>query len=116
MRFPHRFSASLVFCAAALSAQAATPAEQAPPHPTTIAAPIASVAWTQGEVRKIDMTTGAVTLRHGRIENLDMPGMTMVFRAADPRQLSGLKVGDKVRFVAGMEHGALTVSTIERTE
>ena len=116
MTVQHLLAASLVCCAAALGAQAATPADPAAPRSTATAAPIASVAWTQGEVRKIDMTTGTVTLRHGRIENLDMPGMTMVFRAADPRQLSGLKVGDKVRFVAGLDHGALTASTIERAE
>lgn len=39
--------------------------------------------WTQGEVRKVDLENGKLTLRHGPIRNLDMPGMTMVFKMFD---------------------------------
>ena len=116
MKFQHLLAASLVFAAAAVSAQSTTPTDRAAHHLTTTSAPTSSVAWTEGEVRKVDKAAGKVTLRHGRIENLDMPGMTMVFRATDPRLLNGLKEGDKVRFVAGLANGALTVSTIERAE
>jgi Cu/Ag efflux protein CusF len=67
----------------------------------------------EGEVRKVDKEAGKLTLRHGRIENLDMPAMTMVFRAADPKLLDGLKEGDKVRFAADRVDGAITVTRIE---
>ena len=41
------------------------------------AASAAAAATSDGEVRKVDKEQGKVTLRHGPIANLDMPGMTM---------------------------------------
>jgi Cu(I)/Ag(I) efflux system periplasmic protein CusF len=79
---------------------------------TAYAAP-AAAPTTDGEVRKVDKEQGKVTLKHGRIENLDMPGMTMVFKVADPKMLDPLKVGDKVRFTAENVNGALIVTAIE---
>ena len=55
---------------------------------------------TNGEVRKIDKEAGKVTLRHDKIENLDMPGMTMVFKVKDKSMLDNIQVGDKVKFKA----------------
>ena len=66
-----------------------------------------------GEVRKVDSAVGKLTLRHGPLENLDMPGMTMVFRVKDPTWLAQVKVGDKVRFVAERVDGNLTVTTLQ---
>jgi Cu(I)/Ag(I) efflux system periplasmic protein CusF len=74
--------------------------------------PMAS-AMSEGEVRKVDRALNKLTLRHGPIENLDMPGMTMVFRVSDPKLLDGLKTGDKVRFHAEEPNGVLTVTKIE---
>ena len=71
------------------------------------------VAMTEGEVRRIDKAQGKLTLRHGPIANLDMPGMTMVFRVADPRLLDTVREGDKVRFSAERVDGAITVTAIE---
>ena len=68
---------------------------------------------TDGEVRKIDKDAGKVTLRHGPIANLDMPGMTMVFKVADPHMLDNLKESDKIRFSADRVNGAMTVTGIE---
>lgn len=68
---------------------------------------------TDGEVKKIDKTTGKITLKHGDIANLDMPGMTMVFRAKDPAMLDKVKVGDKVRFRAEKAEGAIAVTELE---
>lgn len=70
-------------------------------------------AMSEGEVRKVDKAQNKLTLRHGPIENLDMPGMTMVFRVSDPKLLEGLKAGDKVRFHAEQPNGVLTVTAIE---
>ena len=69
---------------------------------------------TSGEVRRIDMGTRKITIRHGEIQHLDMPPMTMVFTAADPALLAGLRVGDAIRFVAQQEQGRLMVTRIER--
>ena len=77
------------------------------------AASAAAALTTDGEVRKVDKAQGKVTLKHGPIPNLDMPGMTMVFKAADPRMLDAVKQGDKVRFAADNVNGALTVTAIE---
>jgi Cu/Ag efflux protein CusF len=68
---------------------------------------------TDGEVRKVDQDQGKLTLRHGPIRNLDMPGMTMVFRVADPAMLEGLKDGDKVRFSADRLNGVITITALE---
>jgi Cu(I)/Ag(I) efflux system protein CusF len=72
-----------------------------------------SSAMSEGEVRKIDKEQGKVTLRHGPIQNLGMPGMTMVFKVADPKMLETMKEGDKVRFKADRVNGAITVVAIE---
>jgi len=102
MKFP--FLLALVLAAACASAQAQQPT---PP------AASAAAALSDGEVRKVDKEAGKLTLRHGRIENLDMPPMTMVFRASDPKLLDGLKEGDKIRFAADRVDGAITITRIE---
>ena len=73
----------------------------------------ASSDMTDGEVRKVDMDNKKITLRHGEIKNLGMPGMTMVFQVKDPAFLDKVKTGDKVRFTAEKMNGALTVTNIE---
>lgn len=68
---------------------------------------------TYGEVRKIDTDGSKLTLRHGKIKNLDMPPMTMVFMVNDKNMLDKLKVGDKVKFKAIKDNGKLTVTDIK---
>ncbi len=87
-------------------------------HDSHAAAGSAAVAakadMSEGEVRKVDKAAGKVTLKHGPIRNLDMPPMTMVFKATDPKLLDKVKAGDKVRFVAGRgDSGGFTVQAIE---
>ena len=79
--------------------------------PTAQAA--ASVDMTDGEVRKIDMEGGKVTLKHADIKSLDMPGMTMVFVVKDKALLDKLKTGDKVKFKAVNDAGKFTVTEIQ---
>lgn len=73
----------------------------------------AAAARADGEVRKIDREQNKITLKHGPIANLDMPGMTMVFRVSDPTMLGTLKEGDKVKFAAEKINGAYTVTALE---
>jgi Cu(I)/Ag(I) efflux system protein CusF len=68
---------------------------------------------SEGEVKKIDKNTGRITIKHGPLVNLDMPGMTMVFRVKDPAMLEKVKPADKIRFTAEKIYGALTVVAIE---
>ncbi len=68
---------------------------------------------TDGEVRKVDLDAGKVTLRHAEIKSLDMPAMTMVFVVKDRNMLECLKAGDKVKFKAINDAGKFTVTEIE---
>jgi Cu/Ag efflux protein CusF len=106
----HILAAAALATTLTASAQsaAASAAEHAAHHPAAAAAP-----RSEGEVRQVDKEQGKVTLRHGPLQNLDMPAMTMVFRAADPKLLDGLKEGDKVRFTAERVDGAIAVTAIE---
>src|SRR3990170_2265844 len=70
-------------------------------------------AMTAGVVKKVDKGAGKVTIRHGPIENLGMPKMTMVFRVKDPAMLDRLKEGDKILFVAEKVDGAFTAMSFE---
>ncbi len=68
---------------------------------------------TAAEVRKVDTEQGKVTLKHEAIKNLDMPAMTMVFRAQKPELLKDLKAGDKIRFAAESVAGGIVVTQIQ---
>lgn len=76
----------------------------------------ASIAMTSGEVRKVDKDAQKLTIKHGPIENLGMPAMTMVFRVKNPVMLNQVKAADKIRFTAESVGGALTVTRIETTK
>jgi Cu(I)/Ag(I) efflux system periplasmic protein CusF len=68
-----------------------------------------------GEVRRIDAANGKITLKHGEIKNLDMPGMTMVFRIKDPVMLEKLVVGDKIKFTVEQKPEGFTVMQLEKS-
>lgn len=68
---------------------------------------------SEGEIRKINKETGKVTIKHGPLLNLDMPGMTMLFQLQDPAMMDKLKEGDKIRFVANKVDGAFVVQALE---
>jgi Cu(I)/Ag(I) efflux system periplasmic protein CusF len=73
-----------------------------------------ALEMTEGEIRKVDANTQKITIKHGFIKNLDMPGMTMVFVAKDKTQLDGLATGDKVQFAVEMVNGKFTVIEIKK--
>ena len=66
-----------------------------------------------GEIRKVDKDNKKITIKHGEIKSLDMPGMTMVFQVKDPAMLTAVKTGDKVRFKAEKSGGAIVVTEIQ---
>lgn len=80
-----------------------------PAAPATAAASVMS----DGVVRKIDTSNNKITLKHGPIVNLDMPGMTMVFRVQSPDLLKNIKEGDAVKFHVERVNGAMTVTAIQ---
>ncbi len=72
-----------------------------------------AATMTDGEVRRVDAAAGKVTIKHGDIKHLDMPGMTMVFTARDKRVLNNIKTGDKIKFMAVTEGGKFFVTDIQ---
>ena len=71
-------------------------------------------ALTDGVVLAVDRSKRSVTISHGPIQHLGMPGMTMGFRAGDPALLEAIKAGDRVRFHVDVVDGTFTVLRIER--
>lgn len=74
---------------------------------------LAAAEMVDGEVRKIDVDSKKITVKHGEIKNLEMPGMTMVFQVKDPAMLSQVKVGDKIRFAAEKSGGAIVITEMQ---
>ncbi|AKJ30712.1 copper-binding protein [Caldimonas brevitalea] len=100
---------SLVTSTAAFAAQQAASGSDA----NAAAASTAAGELVEGEVRKIDTANKKITLKHGEIKNLGMPGMTMVFQVKDASLLDKVKVGDKVRFAAEKSNGAIVITELQ---
>lgn len=104
---PHIISALLVLALSSIL----------PPAAPAIAdnhQPAGTLPMAEAEVRKIDMDAKKITLRHGPIENLGMPPMTMVFQVSDPTMLKKVNPGDKIRFMAEKSGGIYRVIRIEK--
>lgn len=71
-----------------------------------------ATSLTDGEVKNVDAKTGQVTLKHGSIENMKMPPMTMAFPVQDPSVLSSLKEGSKVKFALENVNGVPTITSL----
>lgn len=76
----------------------------------------AAAQSVEGTVTKVDQGQQKLTIKHGPIKNLDMESMTMVFRAADPGMLNGLKSGDKIKFDADRVNGQITVTKLQKAK
>ena len=80
------------------SADAATPSSQ---------------DWIPAEVRRVDVVQQKLTLKHGDIRHLDMPGMTLPFMlepcVVSASQLSAIKAGDRVEVRIESRDGAPTI-------
>ena len=106
-------SITLIFVAGAAIAADEHAGHHATPA-TTAQVSASAAPMTEGEVRKVDKEQGKITLKHGEIKNLDMPAMTMTFRAAGPKMLDNVKEGDKINFNADKIGGQFTVTGIEK--
>jgi len=67
----------------------------------------------EGEIRKVDKDASKITIKHGPIEAMDMPGMTMVFQVKDQGLLDKAKVGDTVNFTVTKDSGAMVLTSVE---
>lgn len=81
---------------------------------TQLASAQSEGSYTAGQVRKVDLEQGKITIRHEEIKNLDMPPMTMIFNVKNKILLKGFKAGDSVIFVAASEGGKLYVNEIKK--
>ena len=68
---------------------------------------------TDGLVKKVDKTTGKITLAHGPLVNLGMSAMTMAFPVRDAAWLDKIKEGNKIRFMADKVNGTIMIVQIE---
>lgn len=85
---------------------------QTPPSPNSVET-ASKPDLTDGEIRKIDMEAGKLTIRHGEIKHLEMPPMTMVFVVRDKSLLDKVQIGDKVRFMTVLENGQMIVTGLQ---
>jgi len=86
-----------------------------------IASPVTSMADEElpkvmGEVKKVKAKSGKITIKHEAIPNLDMPGMSMVFRIADGVDITPYKKGDAVEFTVVERDGKMVILSIGKTE
>ena len=85
-----------------------------------LGAPMAAIAeevpMVNGEVTKIEESAGKVTIQHEAIPNLEMDGMTMVFKAGEGVAVKDVKPGDKIKFQAEKVNGQLTVTKVEKAK
>ena len=70
-----------------------------------VAAPL-----SEGVIKKVDKDAGKITIKHGELKNLEMPPMTMVFRAKDAAMLEQVSAGDQIRFAVENIGGLFTVT------
>lgn len=113
-------SATILSAGFCVSAWAQTAAPSAPAAPATDAIATKKMDpkdMAEAEVRKIDKDAKKITLKHGPIKNLEMPGMTMVFQVRDAALLDKLALlvpGDKIMFSAEQQQGAYVVTGAEK--
>lgn len=76
----------------------------------------AAASLSDGQVKKVDKAAGKITVAHGPLQNLGMPGMTMAFAVKDAGWLERFKAGDKVRFLVEMVNGAYTIVQMDQAK
>ncbi|QCP53675.1 copper-binding protein [Trinickia violacea] len=70
---------------------------------------LSTSALTDAEVKKVDASTGMVTLKHGALENIGMAPMTMAYKAKDAAMVKQIHEGDKVKVRVENVNGTLTI-------
>lgn len=105
-----------ILAAALVSGIAPAVAADAPAKAEAKAKAPAAAPLTAGEVRKVDREARKLTIKHGPIENLKMPPMTMVFRVKDAAMLEGLETGSRIRFRAEEADGGYLVTRLQKAK
>lgn len=84
-------------------------------NPSTVVAD-EELPKVMGEVKKVKAKSGKITIKHEPIPNLDMPGMSMVFRIAEGVDISEYKKGDAVEFTVIERDGKMVILSIGKSE
>lgn len=78
---------------------------------------VAQDATIIGEVRKIDESSGSITLKQGPAPSLGFKDdMTMVYEVRDRALLKQVKVGDTVKFEAESGDSGFTVTKLQKSK
>ena len=105
----------LMFAAFLALAATVSPAGSAASHAggAPAAAAAASQPLVDAQVKRINKSSGKLTLAHGPIPNLGMGAMTMVFKLKEPAWIDQVKEGDRIRIAVAEVKGELTVTQLE---
>ncbi len=68
--------------------------------------------YTKGVIKKVDAKAGKVTIIHEELVDMEMPAMTMVFRA-DEDMIAKMSEGEEIEFVADRVEGKLKVTALK---
>jgi Cu/Ag efflux protein CusF len=93
---------------------ASAPARTASAAPQPEPRPPGGASDARAVVRSVNHDAGKVKLKHGPIQKLDMPGMTMVFRVRDPALLEGLRPGDEVGITVELDGTTFYVTGFQK--
>ena len=63
-----------------------------------------------GVVRQIKTEEGKVKIKHGPVDRLGMPAMTMVFKVADAAMLENIEKGQRVGFIVDNSSGGFLIT------
>lgn len=99
----------------AVSAGTASAHHDSGGHPGQAQAPAASQKTGKGTglIQQIDREKGTVTIKHGPLQGLNMPGMTMSFLVKDKAMLSSLQPLQKVDFELTYDGSKYLITKIE---
>ena len=76
---------------------------------------VAQDATIIGEVKKIDESSGSITLKQGPAPSLGFKeDMTMIYDVRDRTMLKQVKVGDTVKFEAESGDSGFTITKIQK--
>ena len=89
-----RIAIALLACSLALPAIAQMKGMDASPEKAAAGA----AHNATGVVTKVDPAAGKLTIKHGPVESLKWPAMTMTFKAKDKAMLSKVKKDQKISF------------------
>lgn len=65
--------------------------------------------WVPVTVKKVNLRTNELTVRHAALPQAHMPVMTMTFPVADPTRLATLHKGDRVDVQIAKDNGVVKI-------